>query len=97
MAGRPERAHAWARQRGVSRGLYALARVVITPPLRGWFGLRVEGAEHVPASGPAILAPNHKSFMDVFFLGLATRRHVRYMAKIELFRPLLAVPRAHVE
>ena len=52
----------------------------------GWFGLLVEGGEHVPADGPAIIAPNHKSFLDAFFVGMATRRPVRFMAKTELFR-----------
>jgi 1-acyl-sn-glycerol-3-phosphate acyltransferase len=33
-----------------------------------------------------IVAPNHKSFMDAFFLGVAMRRPVRYMVKTELFR-----------
>lgn len=30
-------------------------------------------------------AANHKSFIDAFFLALGTRRHLRYMAKTELF------------
>jgi 1-acyl-sn-glycerol-3-phosphate acyltransferase len=85
-----DRAHSRARARGVSRPLYATARALLTPLLRGWFALTVEGAEHVPADGAAIVAPNHKSFMDAFFIGMATRRHVRYMAKTELFRPPLA-------
>ena len=54
--------------------------------LRGWFRVRITGAEHIPAAGPAIIAPNHKNFLDPFFLGLATRRHVRYMAKAELLQ-----------
>ena len=53
--------------------------------LRGWFRLRVTGAERLPESG-AIIAANHKSFLDAFFLGLATRRQLRFMAKAELFR-----------
>ncbi len=32
-----------------------------------------------------ILAPNHFSFMDHFFLGAAIRRKVRFMAKSQLF------------
>jgi 1-acyl-sn-glycerol-3-phosphate acyltransferase len=56
------------------------------PLLRFWFGLRIVGAEHIPAEGAAIVAPNHKSFMDAFFLAMATRRPVRYMVKAELFR-----------
>jgi 1-acyl-sn-glycerol-3-phosphate acyltransferase len=41
----------------------------------------------VPDAGPAIVAPNHKSFLDAFFVGLSTRRRVCFMAKAELFRP----------
>jgi len=89
-AARLERAHRHARERGVSTGLYTLVRWIVTPPLRLWFRLRVDGAEHVPAEGAAILAPNHKSFLDVFFIGLATRRPVRYMAKTEIFTAPLA-------
>jgi 1-acyl-sn-glycerol-3-phosphate acyltransferase len=84
------RAHARARERGVSRPLYALARMILAPPLRLWFRVRVTGGEHVPRDGAAILAPNHKSFLDPFFLGLVLRRPVRYMAKVELFRGPLA-------
>ncbi len=80
------RARVRARDRGVSRALYRIVRTLLEPLLRGWFRVRVTGAEHIPASGAAIIAPNHKSFMDAFFIALATRRHVRYMAKVELFR-----------
>ena len=65
-------------------------RALATVFLRGWFRFRVTGAEHVPADGPAIVAPNHKNFLDAFFVGLALNRHVRFMAKVELFRSPLA-------
>ena len=78
-------AHERARERGVSRPLYALARALLTPPLRLWFRIRVTGAEHVP-DGAAVLAPNHKSFLDPFFLGLVLHRPLRYMAKAEVLR-----------
>lgn len=42
--------------------------------------------EKVP-DGPVILAPNHFSNLDHFFAGLALRRHVRFMAKSQLFKP----------
>jgi 1-acyl-sn-glycerol-3-phosphate acyltransferase len=54
--------------------------------LRLLFRVSISGAEHIPAEGPAILAPNHENFLDAFFVGIATPRHVRYMAKVELFR-----------
>jgi 1-acyl-sn-glycerol-3-phosphate acyltransferase len=80
------RARAYAREKEVLLPLYALVRVLVTPALRVWFRLGVSGSEHIPADGAAIIAANHKSFLDPFFIGVATRRHVRYMAKIELFR-----------
>ena len=80
------RAHQYARETGVSRPLYGIARILMVPLLRGWFRVRIRGNEHIPAAGAAILAPNHKNFLDPFFVGIATRRHVRYMAKIELLK-----------
>ncbi len=84
------RAHARAREKGVLAPLYALVRILLTPLLRLWFRVRISGAEQIPSEGAAIIAPNHKSFMDAFFIGLATPRRVRYMAKAELFKGPLA-------
>ena len=71
-----EEAHRLAREKGVSRPLYAVVRALAVAFMRVWFRLRISGAEHIPARGPAIVAPNHKSFWDAFFVGAATRRHV---------------------
>jgi 1-acyl-sn-glycerol-3-phosphate acyltransferase len=81
-----DRAHRYARERGVSPALYAIVRVLASVALRSWFRLRATGVEHIPGAGPAIVAANHKSFLDAFFLGLSTRRKVRFMAKSELFK-----------
>jgi 1-acyl-sn-glycerol-3-phosphate acyltransferase len=70
---------------GGSQGTYRAAGVVVKPLMRAWFRMRVEGAEHVPASGPVILASNHRSNMDPVLLAAAVRRPVAYMAKAELF------------
>jgi 1-acyl-sn-glycerol-3-phosphate acyltransferase len=78
--------HARARDKGVSRPLYALVRLLLAPVLHLWFRLHVYGAENLPKEGAAILTPNHKSFLDPFFIGLAMRRRLRYMAKVEMFR-----------
>ena len=77
-------AHEFAREKGVSRVTYAIVRALLTPVLRIWFRLRIEGREHIPADGPAVVTPNHKSFSDSFFVALATPRHVQFMAKAEL-------------
>jgi 1-acyl-sn-glycerol-3-phosphate acyltransferase len=86
-------AHRLARERGVSRPLYAFVRALVAPFLRIWFRMHVSGAEHIPKSGAAIIAPNHKSFWDSFFIAVCTRRHLRFMAKSELiearYGPLL--------
>jgi len=81
-----EQMHQRARERGVSRWLYTLVRALLTPLLRMWFRVRISGVEHIPAEGAAIVALNHKSFLDAFFVGIATHRHVRFMAKTELMR-----------
>src|SRR5207244_8889429 len=67
--------------------VYELVRILTT--LYGWtfFRARSIDADKVPASGPVILAPNHFSFMDHFFLGISLRRKVRFMAKSQLFKP----------
>jgi 1-acyl-sn-glycerol-3-phosphate acyltransferase len=79
-----EEAHRFAREKGVSRPLYALVRAIVVPLLRVYFRMHVSGAEYVPATGAAIIAPNHKSIMDSFFIAVCTRRRLRSMAKTEL-------------
>jgi 1-acyl-sn-glycerol-3-phosphate acyltransferase len=74
-----------AREKGVSRPLYAVLRAVLVPLLTLWFRISIAGREHIPLEGAAIIAPNHKSFWDSFFIGVATPRPIRYMAKVELF------------
>lgn len=80
------RAHARARNHGVSGPVYVLVRLLLAPILWLLFPIHVDGAEHMPDEGAVIIAPNHKSFLDPFFIGLATRRRLRFMAKIEMFR-----------
>jgi 1-acyl-sn-glycerol-3-phosphate acyltransferase len=79
-----EEAHALAREKGVSRWLYSLVRGIVSPLFRVYFRMHISGADCIPAEGAAIVAPNHKSFWDSFFIGVCTRRHVRFMAKTEL-------------
>ena len=57
----------------------------MVPFMRIWWGLKITGAENIPAEGAAIVAPNHKSFWDAFFVAAATRRQLRFIGKSELF------------
>jgi 1-acyl-sn-glycerol-3-phosphate acyltransferase len=52
-----------------------------------FFRARPISTDKVPPVGPVILAPNHFSFMDHFFVGGAVRRKVQFMAKSQLFAP----------
>lgn len=49
------------------------------------FRPRVEGREHIPTSGAAIIASNHLAFLDSFFLPLVAPRAIHFLAKMEYF------------
>jgi 1-acyl-sn-glycerol-3-phosphate acyltransferase len=66
-------------------GAYRAAAMVVKPLMRTWFRIRIQGTGHIPASGPVILASNHRSNMDPVLLAAAVRRPVAFMAKAELF------------
>jgi 1-acyl-sn-glycerol-3-phosphate acyltransferase len=65
--------------------IYGLARFVLTLPTILLFRTRGIGVGNVPRQGPVILAPNHFSAWDHFFAGVYLRRHIRFMAKSQLF------------
>jgi 1-acyl-sn-glycerol-3-phosphate acyltransferase len=67
--------------------VYRAVRVVLTPPIMLLYRYRAIGVENVPAHGPVILAPNHFSFFDHFFIAVLLRREVHFMAKSQLFKP----------
>jgi 1-acyl-sn-glycerol-3-phosphate acyltransferase len=57
--------------------------------------IRVEGTEHIPATGGAVIACNHVSYLDFIFCGLGAqpaKRLVRFMAKKEIFSNRVAGP-----
>lgn len=47
--------------------------------------VRVEGLEHLPATGPAIICPKHQRWEDIPAVGLALPPPLYYIAKAELF------------
>ncbi|MGZ5317430.1 MAG: lysophospholipid acyltransferase family protein [Actinomycetota bacterium] len=67
---------------------YQIAKTVSIPPVRFWFDLRIEGLEHIPATGPAIVACNHVSYLDPLTNANAVMkagRRPRFLAKRDLF------------
>jgi 1-acyl-sn-glycerol-3-phosphate acyltransferase len=67
-----------------------IARTIVRLVFPIFGRLRVEGAEHIPATGPVILTPDHRSMMDIPAMSLPVWRVVHHMAKDELFQvPLL--------
>jgi 1-acyl-sn-glycerol-3-phosphate acyltransferase len=66
--------------------LYWIFKAILKPLLLATYDLRVEGLENVPRKGPAIIAANHLSFLDSFFIPLMIkRRKVTYLAKADYF------------
>jgi glycerol-3-phosphate dehydrogenase (NAD(P)+) len=72
-------------QRGVNPVVYWVVRALFVPFFLVYFRLQRVGREHLPRSGPLLLAANHRSFLDPFVIGTLVRRPVYYMAKRELF------------
>jgi 1-acyl-sn-glycerol-3-phosphate acyltransferase len=66
---------------------YTFVRILVSLPTLLIYRVRAIGVENVPKTGPLILAPNHFSQMDHFFIGLHLRRKVRFMAKSQMFGP----------
>jgi glycerol-3-phosphate dehydrogenase (NAD(P)+) len=79
------RLHERARARGINPLVYWVVRAIVQPFFHLYFRLSRGGREHLPATGPVIVASNHRSFLDPFVIGVITRRPLYYVAKKELF------------
>jgi 1-acyl-sn-glycerol-3-phosphate acyltransferase len=62
---------------------FDIAKTVLSPVLRFGWKVHVDGLDNVPAEGPAILCPNHTSFIDSVFLPLVLPRRITYVGKAE--------------
>src|SRR5262245_37831014 len=59
------------------------ARRVIGPIARRLWHIDVAGYDRLPTDGPAILCPNHISFLDSAFLMLTVPRRISFVGKAE--------------
>jgi len=65
--------------------LYRITRTIVLALCRLLFRVRIHGLELVPDDGPFIVAPSHRSLLDIPFAAFVTRRRVCFMAKKELY------------
>jgi 1-acyl-sn-glycerol-3-phosphate acyltransferase len=74
--------------------LYNFIATVSWPVLHGVFRLDAHGVENLPAEGGFVLAANHTSNFDPWPLGMPLwpKRQLLFMAKAELFNPILGPP-----
>jgi len=68
-------------------GTYNAVALLSWPILRGRYRLHARGRENLPREGGFVLASNHVSSFDPWPLGIPLwpRRHLRFMAKSELY------------
>jgi 1-acyl-sn-glycerol-3-phosphate acyltransferase len=70
---------------GVNPIVYWTLRSLLVPAFLIYLRMQRVGREHLPKSGPLLLASNHRSFLDPFLIGTCLRRPIYYFAKRELF------------
>jgi len=75
------RARAASREPGTGQ---KILKAVLRPLLSAW-RTSVDGLHRIPASGAVLVAPNHGSYLDHFFLAYRIGRPVQFMAAAELF------------
>jgi 1-acyl-sn-glycerol-3-phosphate acyltransferase len=67
---------------------FAMYRWSVRPVGRRLFGLKVDGAGNIPASGPVIVAANHSSLLDAFVLVAALDIPIHYVITWDFYGPL---------
>jgi len=66
--------------------LYRLLRPPLRHALSRWFDLRVEGLEHLPASGPYLIAANHHNYLDGVLLGVTVPEPISFLVMPRVWR-----------
>lgn len=75
--------------------LYRLLRGISRPLLHSVFGFETVGAEHLPASGPFIVAANHHNYLDGVVLGVAVPRPISFLVMPRVYRASPVHPAFH--
>jgi 1-acyl-sn-glycerol-3-phosphate acyltransferase len=66
--------------------LYRVVRGIVYGFARLYWRLSIEGADHLPASGPYVVAPVHRSNIDTPLVAMVTPRRLRFMGKDSLWK-----------
>jgi 1-acyl-sn-glycerol-3-phosphate acyltransferase len=70
----------------IQRAWYATIRAIVVGFCRVFWRLSINGLEHVPATGPFVLAPVHRSNVDFAIVAACSKRRMRYLAKDSLWK-----------
>jgi 1-acyl-sn-glycerol-3-phosphate acyltransferase len=70
----------------LSLAWYAVARGVVEGVCRTYWRVEIRGREHIPPSGPYVIAPVHRSNIDTLLAGCLTHRRIRFMGKDSLWK-----------
>lgn len=70
----------------LERGSYAIVRGAFLGLAKLYFRLEIRGAENVPAHGPFVLAPVHRSNLDFILAATVRRPRMRYMGKASIWK-----------
>ena len=69
-----------------SRSFYQLIRFLVVSICRTYCRMTVSGQENIPRTGPFVLAPVHRSYIDTPIASGCTRRRMRFMGKDSMWK-----------
>ena len=75
--------------------LYRALRGPLRQALGRWFDLRVDGLEHLPASGPYLIAANHHNYLDGIVLGVSAPEPISFLVMPRVWRATPLHPMFH--
>src|SRR5687767_2137255 len=75
--------------------LYRTLRGPVRAALERWFDLRVAGLEHLPPSGPYIVAANHHNYLDGVVLGVSVPMPIAFIVMPRVWRATRLHPIFH--
>jgi 1-acyl-sn-glycerol-3-phosphate acyltransferase len=75
--------------------LYRALRAPVRGVLERWFGLSVEGLEHLPQRGPYLVAANHHNYLDGVVLGVSVPAPIAFLVMPRVWRATPLHPAFH--